>query len=62
MVIISCKMRNPGFEIFFESGFSDGSLYSLIYPFIYLFIYLFTLYLQSIYNVGIKRYKIAIHV
>ena len=23
--IISLKMRNPGFEIFFQSGFSDGS-------------------------------------
>ena len=25
MVIISVKMRNSGFEIFFESGFSDGN-------------------------------------
>ena len=25
MSIISLKMRNPGFEIFIESGFSDGS-------------------------------------
>ena len=24
MAIISLKMRSPGFEIFFESGFSDG--------------------------------------
>ena len=24
MAIISLKMRNPGFEIFFESGFSKG--------------------------------------
>ena len=26
MVIISLKMRNPGFEIFIESGFSAGNL------------------------------------
>ena len=25
MAIISLKMRNPGFEIFIESGFSDGN-------------------------------------
>ena len=25
MAIISLKMRNPGFEFFFESGFSDGN-------------------------------------
>ena len=25
MAIVSLKMRNPGFEIFFESGFSDGN-------------------------------------
>ena len=25
MVIISLKTRNPEFEIFFESGFSDGN-------------------------------------
>ena len=31
MVIISLKMRNPEFEIFFESGFSDSS-YCLKWP------------------------------
>ena len=25
MVIISLKLRKPGFKIFFESGFSDGN-------------------------------------
>ena len=25
MVVISLKMKNPGFEIFIESGFSDGN-------------------------------------
>ena len=25
MMVISLKMRDPGFEIFIESGFSDGN-------------------------------------
>ena len=25
MAVVSLKMRNPGLEIFFESGFTDGN-------------------------------------